>query len=282
MTEQQPSSAVPPRAVLDAFGVRGDPVPLAGGQGRSVLVGGWVFKPADGTEEEAEWAASLYEELAPGRGFRVPRPRRAADGRGVVDGWTACEFLAGETGPAGHWSDVLSAGRAFHAALRGRPRPGFLDRRTDPWAVADRVAWDEQSVEVAEDLAAPFQALLARRRPVPQIAAQLIHGDLTGNVLVAAGHAPAVIDFSPYWRPPLFAEAVVVADGLLWYDAPPALLTRGTDHPHWPQMLLRALIYRLVAHSENAGPSGQVHPGEPERYARATEVVVRHLALPQQ
>lgn len=52
-----------------------------------------------------------------------------------------------------------------------------------------------------------------------QDAAQLIHGDLTGNVLFAADEAPAVIDFSPYWRPPVFAEAVVVADGLLWFQA---------------------------------------------------------------
>ncbi|MFI1092191.1 aminoglycoside phosphotransferase [Streptomyces sp. NPDC020917] len=277
MTVQQPSSDVPPRAVLDAFGVRGDPVPLAGGQGRSVLVGGWVFKPLDGAEEEADWAASLFEELAPSRGFRVPRPLRAADGRCVVDGWSAGEFVAGESGPAGRWADVLGAGRAFHAALRRQPRPGFLDRRTDAWAVADRVAWDEQSAEVVEDLAPTFQSLLDLKRAVPQDAAQLVHGDLTGNVLVAAGDVPTVIDFSPYWRPPLFAEAVVVADGLLWFDLPPGLLTRGSDHPHWPQMLLRALVFRLVAHSENAGPAGRAQPGEPERYARAAEVVARLL-----
>ena len=30
---------------------------------------------------------------------------------------------------------------------------------------------------------------------------QLIHGDLTENILFAEGLSPAVIDFSPYWRP---------------------------------------------------------------------------------
>jgi hypothetical protein len=195
-----PSNAVPPPAVLDAFGVNGAPVPLVGGQGRSVLVGGFVFKPAEGAEDEVEWAASLFEKLMPGSGFRVPLPFRATDGRSVVDGWTASEFLCGESGPQGHW-----AGRAFHAALRQLSRPGFLDRHTHPWAVGDRVAWGEQDMDVIEDLAAPFSALLALRRPVEQDAAQLIHGDLTGNVLFARGEVPVVIDFSPYWRPPLFA-----------------------------------------------------------------------------
>ncbi|MFF2654576.1 aminoglycoside phosphotransferase [Streptomyces sp. NPDC058045] len=264
----------------------GVPVPLAGGQGRSVRVGGAVLKPAEGSDEEAEWAAELAESLVHGSGFRVPRPLRAADGRCVVDGWTACEFLAGEPGPRGRWSGVLDAGRAFHTALRGVPRPDFLDRRTHPWAVGDRVAWLEQDAEVVDDLAEPLATLLELRRPVEQDAAQLIHGDLTGNVLFAedaedhedGDRVPIVIDFSPYWRPPLFAEAVVVADGLLWFDLPPELLTGAGDDPareqRWRQMLIRALIFRLVADSENAGRGGRVGSGVQERYAGAIGAVV--------
>ncbi|MGW0858711.1 aminoglycoside phosphotransferase [Streptomyces sp. NPDC002690] len=274
-----PHDPVPPRAVLDAFGVEGTPVPLAGGQGRSVRVGAFVFKPAEGGAEEVEWGAALAERLTPSSGFRVPRPLRAVDGRSLVDGWTATEFLPGEPGPQGRWTEVLSAGRAFHAALRPFPRPGFLGRHTHPWAVADRVAWGEQEVEVVEELAAPFAALLALRRPVAREAAQLVHGDLTGNVLFAPDSAPVVIDFSPYWRPPLFAEAVVVADGLLWFDLPRRLLTLGSGHPDWRQTVIRALIFRLVAHSESVRPSGHVPPGEPDRYAAATDAV-RKLAAP--
>ncbi|MFP8903941.1 phosphotransferase [Streptomyces atacamensis] len=273
-----PSNTVPPSSVLDAFGVEGTPVPLAGGQGHSVRVGGFVFKPADGTEEEVEWAASVFERLAPGgSGFRVPAPLRAADGQSVVEGWTACEFLDGEPGPRGRWSDVISAGRAFHVALRKLPRPGFLDRQTHPWAVADRVAWGEEEAKVAAGLAGPLSALLELRRPVEQVF-QLIHGDLTGNVLFAAGEEPAVIDFSPYWRPPLFAEAIVVADGLLWFDPPPDLLVAGSGRPGWRQMLVRALIFRLVAYSELVGPSEQARADEAARYVRATEAVRHRLA----
>ncbi|MEU3462155.1 aminoglycoside phosphotransferase [Streptomyces sp. NPDC006733] len=270
-----PNRATPSRAVLDAFGVTGTPVPLAGGQGQSVLVGGWVFKPAEGDADEIEWAAALSERLRAGAGFRVPPPLRALDGRCAVGGWAAGRFLGGEPGPRGRWAEVLAAGRAFHAALRQEPRPDFLGRRTHPWAVADRVAWGEQHVEVIDDLAEPYSALLELRRPVRQDAAQLIHGDLTGNVLFTADDAPAVIDFSPYWRPAAFAEAIVIADGLLWFDLPPGLLRSGDDHPDWQQLLIRALIFRLVAHSENAGPSGRAQPGEPERCRRATGIVMR-------
>ncbi|MFF0739427.1 aminoglycoside phosphotransferase [Streptomyces sp. NPDC004111] len=291
---------IPSRAVLDAFRVPSDgpgnsPVPLSGGQGRSVLVGGYVFKPAEGAEEEAEWGTAVWEELVPNGGFRVPRPLRAADGRCVVDGWTASEFLPGEPGPQGHWDGVLAAGRAFHAALKGVPRPAFLDRRTHPWAVADRVAWGERDIEAAADLAAPLAALREAWRPVNEEAAQLIHGDLTGNVLFGGGgggggtqgasscgaasyEPPTVIDFSPYWRPPLFAEAVVVVDGLLWFDRPAGLLTDGGAHPDWPQLLIRALIFRLVAQSELAAAGG-LAPGEwereRERYEVAADAVVR-------
>ena len=43
--------------------------------------------------------------------------------------------------------------------------------------------------------------LVAARRSVDAVS-QLVHGDLSGNVLLAHGLPPAVIDFSPYWRPP--------------------------------------------------------------------------------
>jgi hypothetical protein len=42
-------------------------------------------------------------------------------------------------------------------------------------------------------------------------------------------------------------------------------------------MLIRALIFRLVAHSERVGPSGRAQSAEPERYVRATDVVVEKL-----
>jgi hypothetical protein len=46
-----------------------------------------------------------------------------------------------------------------------------------------------------------------------------VHGDLTNNVLLRAGQPPGIIDFSPYWRPPEYAEGIIVADALSWHGA---------------------------------------------------------------
>jgi hypothetical protein len=125
---------------------------------------------------------------------------------------------------------------------------------------------------VLPDLADPLAELLTLRRSVER-QGQIIHGDLTGNLLFAPGEDPAVIDFSPYWRPAVFAEAIIVADGLLWFNVPLDLVT-GHDDPEWKQMLIRALIFRLVAHSEAFGPAGRAAPGEPQRYVNAIAAVV--------
>lgn len=107
----------------------------------------------------------------------------------------------------------------------------------NPWEVGDRVAWGEHDYDGLGEL-------LALREPVDD-PPQLIHGDLTGNVLFHPTLPPAIIDFAPYWHPPEFASAVVVADAICWEDAPPEL-ARVLD----PQYLLRALIYRAVTSRE--------------------------------
>ncbi len=150
---------------------------------------------------------------------------------------------AGTSGVAG-----LRSSRSAIASTPPSPRssrPAFLDRRTDAWAIADRVAWgelDAGDIPVVKHL----PALLAAVRPVAA-SSQLIHGDLTGNVLFADGLAPAIIDLSPYWRPPSFASAVVVADALVWEGADERLLRAWTNGADFTQYLLRALIYRAVA-----------------------------------
>jgi uncharacterized protein (TIGR02569 family) len=123
--------------------------------------------------------------------------------------------------------------------------------RTHPWAVADRVAWGEASVTTLPEIAALLSRLESLRLPIAADC-QLVHGDLSGNVLFASGQSPAIIDFSPYWRPAAYADAIIAVDGLLWFDAGPDLLRLADTSPDFPQMLLRALIFRLVATNERA------------------------------
>jgi hypothetical protein len=69
------------------------------------------------------------------------------------------------------WAAAITAGESSAAVLADLPRPTFLERRTDPRAVAHRVAWGS--------------ARHRRRR-----------------ALRAGGLPPSVIDPSICWRPP--------------------------------------------------------------------------------
>lgn len=60
--------------------------------------------------------------------------------------------------------------------------PEFLRRRTHPWARADRVAWDKESIAIVPPLVPLIEKLLALRKDVVT-QAQFVHGDRSGNVL---------------------------------------------------------------------------------------------------
>ena len=94
---------------------------------------------------EDEWRAGLYERIVCD-GFRVPRPVRALDGRIVIDGWVAFEYLVGEHA-FDRWDVVLDVCKRFHIALREEVRPTFLDRADDPWSTAQRAVWGATSLD---------------------------------------------------------------------------------------------------------------------------------------
>jgi uncharacterized protein (TIGR02569 family) len=247
----------PPQAVLTRFGVAGAPLErLAGGQGTSWRAGHLVFKPADLPVAELEWLAQVLSQLECD-GFRVARPRLAADGSACVRGWCAAEYVAGQHA-AGRWPEVIAVGDRFHAALAGIGRPGFLDQRDSPWAIGDRVAWEELAADGFGQVS-HLDRLVAARRPV-SAASQLIHGDLGGNVLFHDELPPAIIDFSAYWRPVALASAIVVADALVWEGADARLLAAVGSIEDFGQYLIRALVYRSVTDWLSGGP-GLVTPG---------------------
>ena len=227
----------PPAHVLEAFGVAAEPERLAGGRETAWRCGTLVLKPLDTSVEELEWQKALLEQLDC-NGFRIARLL------GVSDGWCAWEHVAGEHRERA-WPDVIAVGERFHAALAGEQQPACLDRRTNHWAIGDRVAWGELP---AEDFAhvKHVPRLIGALCPVDTARSQLVHGDLTGNVLFADGLPPAVIDFSPFWRPTRTPSAVVVGDALLWEDADESLLGAVAHVDDFAQFLLRALIFRAV------------------------------------
>lgn len=233
----------PPQHVLAAFGSHGNPMPLAGGQGLAWRVGDLVIKPADLAPEELAWQANVLPTVD-ASDVRLSFPRRAIDGELIVDGWTAWPYLPGEH-QRGRWPDVIAVGDRFHRAIAGLARPPLVAARSNPWAIGDRVAWGEAPLDPYYEV--PHVARLAKRLAPVEARSQLIHGDLTGNVLFGDELPPAVIDLSLYWRPTAFATAIVVADALVWEGADESLLESVAEIDEFGQMLSRALLYRLVA-----------------------------------
>ena len=231
----------PPPHVLAAFGVAKDSVEkLEGGRGLTWRAGSVVLRPA-GEEREANWRAQVLQRLDHDDGFRTPRPVKSVAGDWVVDGWEGHRWMPGAADEA-RVGEVLLAGAAFHRAIAGLPRPALLDAADHPWARADRMAWDQRLPAVW-----PLTDLAARIRPVVS-PAQLIHGDLLGNVLFAEGQAPTIIDWSPYWRPAGYGSAIAVVDAMVWHGTPmESAVELGRGVSEWDQLLVRAMAFRVAA-----------------------------------
>ncbi len=234
-----------------------------------------MLKQLDLAEPELAWQAEVLATISCD-GFRVALPLRTQTGELVVEGWCAWEAVAGRH-ERGRWPEIVAVGERFHAALAGVRRPDFIARRRDPWAIGDRVARGELPADEFAHVK-HLTRLVAALRPI-SAQSQLVHGDLTGNVLFDDRLPPAVIDFSPYWRPPAFASAVVVADALVWEGARHDVLDAVAPGEDFEQYLLRALIYRVVT-------DRLFRPDEPARtdhadpYLPAVELACRLASEP--
>ena len=202
--------------------------------------------------------------------LRVSAPLQTTDGQWNINGWTAWRYQPGAHVPQ-RWHDIVAVGQRLHAALTTEPEPAFLHRRADKWSVGDKVAWGELP---AADYATTkhLHRLTVALRPVDG-RNQLVHGDLSGNVLFHDVLPPLVIDLSPYWRPPTFASAIVIADALVFEGASEDVVEPLLEDPAFPQYLLRALIYRAVTDHLAHPQHSRVDADDP--YLPAVELATR-------
>lgn len=238
---------LPPPHVFDLFAVPEDPEPCEGGQGRSVRAGDLVLSPGrDGTT--AAWLNPVLARLAVEldherpRSLRIAMPIPARDLRWVVDGWGATRFEP-DARPCEDLCVLLAAARLLHARLASvvGAEPPVLAAREDRWAAAERATF---GADPPLDLLGP--RLAAGWDEADLGPDQLVHGDLAGNVLLDREGLPVVIDLAPYWRPTLWAEAVLVLDAVLWHGADPAALADwATGAPR--QAMLRAALFRMLS-----------------------------------
>jgi uncharacterized protein (TIGR02569 family) len=237
-------TSFPSAAVLDAFDLHGEPARLPGGQGDAFRVGDVVVKFVT-DPDEAQWTQGVLDRIAPD-GFRCAEPVATTEGRWVHQCWTANVFVGGLRPVAPDWDRVIEIGLRFCAAAdRARQHDdAVLAGRTHRWAVADRVAWEEQEVALSgvagEVLGELLVGLRAGRRD-----RHFVHGDLSGNVFVDDRDTPVILDVSPYLRPCRWAAAIVLADAVLWHGADVDLL-RSFDGDG-ADLVRRALVFRFVA-----------------------------------
>jgi uncharacterized protein (TIGR02569 family) len=237
----------PPAEVLHAFGVTGVPSLMDGGMGRTWRVGDVVLKPVTDEVEHA-WVAEVYDGwTCPD--VRVPQPLRAS-GAWSYAGWGAHLLVPGTTARASEdpgWFAWVH--EVFHEAVTHLARPSFLDDREDAWSYGDRVAWEGLAPQGEPPTRRLLDRAIERLQPVG-LEPQVVHGDLGGNVL-RDGDRPGVIDWPAYHRPRAWALAVVATDAVCWEGADPSLLDRWYDDASWPQLLLRAVVYRLATRGRN-------------------------------
>lgn len=271
------TSVEPPEHVLQTFGLTQHPV-VALGEGWE---GGWrigeTVLSLVPDHARAAWSAKVRETLHV-EGVRIARPVRSSDGRYVVSGWRADTYIAGTPEP--RYDEVVSLADRLHEATAELERPRFLMQPPAPpyndvdvFTAADRAAWDDVPLRSAKaagmgdptspDGVTSLEILntLAKLRTKVSSPSQLVHGDLFGTVLFAGAAAPGITDITPYWRPAAWAAAVVVVDALAWGGADDGLVDRWEDLPEWPQMMLRAVMFRLAVHALHPRSTAGALPG---------------------
>lgn len=244
-------AALPPH-VRTAFGVReAVPVAIEYGGVPAFRCDDVVIRPVR-SNVVAAWSARVLDGLS-ADGLRIARPLRSSDGRWVVAGWSACQYLRGR--PEARYHELVAASLRLHAATASVKRPRLLDDRDDLTTRADAAAWGERAITL--DPAAGgrlFDDLAARRRQL-KLPTQVVHGDLFGTVLFDGTADPGIVDLVPFWRPVEWAAAVIVVDALAWGGAESALLRDWSHLDGWPQVVLRALMFRVALHGQHPGAS---------------------------
>lgn len=231
------------KEILDIFGISGKIDPLAGGQGHSVRVGDFVLKPIKETEKYS-WAGSVLESLLP-KALTISTPIRSKNGNFVENGYGVTQYVLGEFS-GGRMPEKIQACQSLSQLLENIEQPEQWSSWYSPWQWANQVAWEEshlpknadkKSVKLIEEIKSWYQPI--------NIAPQLIHSDLAGNILFDGAKA-IIIDFSPDFRPSVYSEILLITDSIAWHQEPIESLWL-TQHSRELviQLALRAIVFRL-------------------------------------
>lgn len=263
----------PPKEVLDAFGLKNAPTKLTGGQGNSYLADGVVLKPVENITE-ANWTAELFSTIKED-GFRVEKPIKTVSGEWVFDNWCAFSYLDGKE-VKGRYTEKIEISEKFHWSLKGVTEPSFIKASDHPWAIADKMVWGEIPLTYGERLEVAISPLMTQLKNI-NLENQIIHGDLTGNILFSDTLSPGIIDMSPYFRPKEYASAIIIVDSIVWDGAPDNTINAIPNDFNSNQLLLRATMWRIKTTEEFIKKYNQGNINDVDKYHHLTDLITTRI-----
>lgn len=223
-----------PAHVLTSFNADGA-VPEAAGPAwdNGVKCGSVVIAAAP---SHTKWSATVREKLNVD-GVRLARPVRSFDGRLVVAGYRASDFVEGT--PLTRIDEAVSAALRLDDAL-AEERIGVPRAEADTvWTRADRAVWDNHTVG-------------------PK--GQAVHMDFLGTCLFSGAMPPAVTDIVPpvFPRPYGYTAALVIVDALLADVVDDGIVERWSHVDNLGFLCERALEYRDVIAQQNGNSRSSI------------------------
>ncbi|KRE32901.1 hypothetical protein [Paenibacillus sp. Soil724D2] len=229
--------------IINSFHLSGDIVPLSGGQNTSVRVSNAVLKPVDDIQH-SEWLLNIIYNIIP-QGYRVSKPIRSKYGTFVSKGWACTQYEVGKD-VKGRIEEKLLVSKLFHRDLSSIDFGNF-PHTDNPWSKGHRIAWqiDELPGELPRETQEIINKLLSRVSLKEHYKVQIVHSDLSGNILFDHVLSPLVIDFSPTIAPVEYAEAILVCDCIAWQGSNISEIDLLPDNELYKEMIIRAIIFRL-------------------------------------
>lgn len=266
LSERDRATGMPPAHILASFQVpAAHPAQLDEAWSRGWRCDRAVISHAD-EPARAAWIARTMAKMRPA-GVSVSRPILSSDGRFSVSGWRARTFISGHAAP--RFDECIMAALRVGEALRAESKPAFLTvpliggtwSEQELFAAAEAAAFgDDPAVWLAaalpadsvprEDVAQALvkAAQLASLRKDLEEPEQLVHGDVLGCVIFDGAADPILTDVVPVWRQAGWPVALIIVDAMAWGNGADALIDRWSHIPDIEQLLLRAVLYRVILH----------------------------------
>ncbi len=238
--------------ILDAFNLNGEVNLLEGGQNTSFRIKNAVLKPVGDNVQFCEWVLNVIYNINP-HGYRLSKPIKSNNGKFVYKGWCCTRYEPGEH-RKGNVKQKLEVARLLHHDLADTNFTN-IPNSDNPWSKSQRIAWQNESLpqNISKKAFKILQEMLSKVKLKENYKVQIVHSDLSGNILFDKALTPLIIDFSPTIAPVEYAEAILLCDSIAWEESPPSEIELICHSEFNVEMILRAVIFRLSVASIFAG-----------------------------